>query len=175
MQGSWAGKGTKKRKTNPKFLKTTPGLLEAERKDAKFSNVIISEKKDKKASQYQVKDLPYPYTSVQQYEKRFDNPLGSEWNSRAGHQRGTLPRVTKKVSWRRSGVGREGWTLMCRRALSSSRYDGSSRAFLGLLDGESDGRDRIGEDGWAGWDLYCICIYTVMARMYVHLDISSLH
>lgn len=79
-------------------------MLESERKDAKFSNVIISEKKDKKASQYQVKDLPYPYTSVQQYEKRFENPLGAEWNSRAGHQRGTLPRVTKKVSPRGPGM-----------------------------------------------------------------------
>lgn len=98
-QGSWSGKGAKARKPNPKFLKTTAGLLPSERKDAKYNNVIISEKKNKKASDYQVKDLPYPYTSVAQYEKRFENPLGSEWNSRGAHQKGTLPRVTKKVSW----------------------------------------------------------------------------
>lgn len=123
-QGSWSGKGTKKRKTNPKFLKTTPGLLETERKDAKFQNVIISEKKDKKASAFQVKDLPYPYTSVAQYEKRFENPLGAEWNSRAGHQRGTLPRVTKKVSL--GFLGCE-WVLMSRRGLLSSLFGDCSR------------------------------------------------
>lgn len=97
VQGSWGGKGARKRNPNPKFLKTIPGIAKEDRKDAKYSNVIITEKKDKKASAFQVKDLPYPYTSVAQYEARFSNPLGAEWNSRQVHQKETLPRVTKKV------------------------------------------------------------------------------
>lgn len=96
-QGSWGGKGTKKQKKNPKFLVQTAGIEPAKRKDFQSSNVIITEKKDRKASQFQVKDLPYPYTSIEQYEARFKNPLGSEWNSRAVHQKETMPRVTKKV------------------------------------------------------------------------------
>lgn len=96
-QGSWGGKGTKKQKKNPKFLVQTAGIEPAKRKDFQSSNVIITEKKDRKASQFQVKDLPYPYTSIEQYEARFKNPLGSEWNSRATHQKETMPRVTKKV------------------------------------------------------------------------------
>ncbi|WVQ71476.1 hypothetical protein IAR50_001014 [Cryptococcus sp. DSM 104548] len=94
--GSWGGKGAKKRKTNPKFLVKTAGIEPTARKDFNNSNVIITEKKDKKASQFQLKDLPYPYTSKEQYEKSFEVPVGSEWNSRSGFQKGTLPRVVKK-------------------------------------------------------------------------------
>ena len=77
---------------------TKPGIDPSLRHDAKQTNVIISEKKDKKAAAYNVTDLPWPYTSVVQYEQRFNMPLGSEWNARGVHQRETMPRVTKKVS-----------------------------------------------------------------------------
>jgi len=101
-QGSWGGKGTKKSRKNPKqkskFLVQTAGIEPTKRKDFESSNVIISEKKDRKASVFQVKDLPYPYTSVEQYEARFKTPLGSEWNSRSVYQKENMPRVTKKVS-----------------------------------------------------------------------------
>ena len=102
IQNSWGGRGTKKSKktkTNPKFLIRTAGIEPAQRKDFQNSNVIITEKKDKKASAFQVKDLPYPYTSIEQYEARFKTPLGSEWNSRGVHQKETMPRVVKKVRY----------------------------------------------------------------------------
>ena len=44
-----------------------------------------------------VKDLPYPYTSKAQYERSLQTPIGTEWNTRLGFQRGTLPRVVKKA------------------------------------------------------------------------------
>ncbi|TXT09160.1 hypothetical protein VHUM_02634 [Vanrija humicola] len=96
--GSWGGKGVKKRKgpTAARFLKTTAGVEEKDRKDAGRANVIISEKKEKKAAAFLPKDLPYPFTSVAQYEASFKNPVGGEWNSRAGFQRQTIPRVVKK-------------------------------------------------------------------------------
>ncbi|WOO78479.1 putative protein [Vanrija pseudolonga] len=96
--GSWGGKGVKARKnpTPARFLKTTAGVEEQDRKDAGRSNVIISEKKEKKAAAFLPKDLPYPFTSVAQYEASFKNPVGGEWNSRAGFQRQTIPRVVKK-------------------------------------------------------------------------------
>lgn len=67
------------------------------RADYGKAHVIISEKKDKKAAKYMVKDLPYPYTSKAQFEKSLDTPIGPEWNTRVGFQRGTLPKITKKV------------------------------------------------------------------------------
>ena len=100
-QGSWGGKGLRKRRVDPRFLIQKPGIEPSTRKDFKRTNVIINEKKDKRAHQFLVKDLPYPYTSVAQYERSFDMPLGSEWNSRTMHQRETMPRVVKKVCVRR--------------------------------------------------------------------------
>ncbi|ORY32074.1 Utp14 protein-domain-containing protein [Naematelia encephala] len=96
--GSWSGKGIKKRKMNPKFLVQTAGIDPTQRKDAGKANVIITERHDKRAEQFLVKDLPYPYTSKAQYERAFANPVGGEWNSRVIVQKETLPRVVKKVS-----------------------------------------------------------------------------
>lgn len=59
--------------------------------------MIVSEKKDRKAARYLVRDLPFPYTSRAQFERRMEVPLGMEWNTRRGFQRGTMPRVTKTV------------------------------------------------------------------------------
>jgi U3 small nucleolar RNA-associated protein 14 len=94
--GGWGGKGVRKRKPNAKFIKKTAGVDAAARKDAGRANVIISEKKDRKAAKFLPTDLPFPFTSIKQYEAQFANPVGSEWNARAGFQRQTLPRVTKK-------------------------------------------------------------------------------
>jgi hypothetical protein len=76
------------------------GVDAAARKDAGKANVIINEKKDKKAAKYMLKDLPYPYTSAAQYEASFTTPVGADWNAIATHQRATMPRVTKKVGRR---------------------------------------------------------------------------
>ncbi|KAG8927039.1 hypothetical protein FRC02_008526, partial [Tulasnella sp. 418] len=94
--GSWTGPGTKKQVPNPKFVKKIAGVEPTRRADYNKSHVIISEKKDKKASKYQVKDLPYPFTSIAQYERSLEVPLGPEWNTRTGFQKATLPRVVKK-------------------------------------------------------------------------------
>lgn len=96
--GNWGGKGVRKSGAarRRKFVKTIPGLAPEQRKDAKMENVIINEKKDKKAEKYKAKDLPYPYTSAAQYEMAMKAPLGPEWNTRSQHQRLTLPKVVTK-------------------------------------------------------------------------------
>lgn len=97
-QGSWGGTGVKKAAPKPYLIKQVAGIDPKSRADYNKAHVIISEKRDKKAAKYQVKDLPYPYTSKAQFERSIDTPLGTEWNTRVGFQRGTLPKVTKKVS-----------------------------------------------------------------------------
>lgn len=79
-------------------MKQIAGVDPASRADYNKSHVIISEKRDKKAAKYLVKDLPYPYTSKAQFDRRMEQPLGPEWNTRIGFQRATLPRVVKKAS-----------------------------------------------------------------------------
>jgi hypothetical protein len=100
QQGAWGGKGVKKSKKNPpkKFTKKIAGIEVAKRHDFGKSNVIISERKDKKAQKYTTKDLPYPYTSVAQYEASLSQPMGTEWQTRGSFQKLTLPKVSKKVS-----------------------------------------------------------------------------
>lgn len=96
-QGNWGGSGTKKAPPKPQQIKKIAGIDPKSRADFNKSHVIISEKRDKKAAKYTLKDLPYPYTSKAQFEQSMDTPLGTEWNTRLGFQRGTLPRVVKKV------------------------------------------------------------------------------
>lgn len=96
-QGAWGGTGTKKQPPKPHLIKSVPGITPTARADHTKPHLIISEKRDKKAAKYLVRELPYPYTSHAQFERRMETPLGSEWNTRVGFQRATLPRVVKKV------------------------------------------------------------------------------
>ncbi|KAK0498773.1 Utp14-domain-containing protein [Armillaria luteobubalina] len=95
--GSWGGAGTRKAPPKPFLIKKVAGVNAANRTDHGKGHVIISEKRDKKAAKYLVKDLPYPYTSKAQFERGMEQPLGVEWNTRVGFQKATLPRVVKKM------------------------------------------------------------------------------
>ncbi|KAJ3715559.1 Utp14-domain-containing protein [Lentinula guzmanii] len=96
--GSWGGTGVHKGAAKPYLIKKIAGIDPKSRADYNKSHVIISEKRDKKAAKYQVPDLPYPYTSKAQFDRRMQQPLGPEWNTRVGFQKGTLPKVVKKMS-----------------------------------------------------------------------------
>ncbi|KAK0220989.1 Utp14-domain-containing protein [Armillaria nabsnona] len=95
--GSWGGAGTRKAPPKPSLIKKIAGVNAANRADHGKGHVIISEKRDKKAAKYLVKDLPYPYTSKAQFERGMEQPLGVEWNTRVGFQKATLPKVVKKM------------------------------------------------------------------------------
>jgi len=92
--GSWGGRGTKKSQPKPRLI---PGVTPAARADAGKAWVITSERKDKKASRYMVKDLPHPYTTKAQFESSLEMPIGPEWNTRMGFQRSALPKVVKTM------------------------------------------------------------------------------
>ncbi|KAK7695122.1 hypothetical protein QCA50_002312 [Cerrena zonata] len=94
--GSWGGTGVRKGPPKPQFIKKIAGVDPTTRTDYKKAHVIISEKRDKKAAKYLVKDLPYPYTSKAQFERNMDAPIGTEWNTRVGFQRSTLPKIVTK-------------------------------------------------------------------------------
>ncbi|KAM0791537.1 hypothetical protein ACM66B_005986 [Microbotryomycetes sp. NB124-2] len=95
--GSWAGKGVKKPKKNAKkFIKKTAGVDPTTRKDASLNHVIISERKDKKAQKYMLKDLPFPYTSAAQHEHKLRTPMGPEWSTSTILRDQTMPSVLVK-------------------------------------------------------------------------------
>lgn len=93
--GSWTGKGIRRSSNHP-HLKTIAGIAPAQRKDAHLAHVIISEKRDKKQDKFRTSTLPYPYTSIAQYQASLAQPLGKEWNTRIESQRLNLARVSKK-------------------------------------------------------------------------------
>ncbi|BGP32399.1 hypothetical protein JCM10296v2_004180 [Rhodotorula toruloides] len=94
--GSWGGKGAKKAKNARKFNTKIAGVDESARKDAGLNHVIISERKDRKAAKYMLKDLPFPYTSAAQHEHKLRTPLGPEWSTSTILRDQTLPSVLVK-------------------------------------------------------------------------------
>ncbi|KAG6898857.1 hypothetical protein C0993_003500 [Termitomyces sp. T159_Od127] len=94
--GSWGGTGIRPAPPKPQRIKKVAGIDPTTRADYGKAHVIISEKRDKKAAKYLVKDLPYPYTSKAQFEKTMERPLGTEWNTRVAFQKATMPHVVKK-------------------------------------------------------------------------------
>lgn len=96
--GAWVGKGVRKAKapSKPKFVKHLKGVLPTDRKDAGLNHVIINEKRDRKSVKYLTSDLPFPFTSVAQYEHSLRKPLGSEWTTATVHRNNTTPSVLVK-------------------------------------------------------------------------------
>eukprot|EP00644_Phytophthora_capsici_P015987 jgi/Phyca11/122796/e_gw1.49.85.1 len=100
--GSWAGDGVKvSRRQIAREQKAKDIAREAKqkalagRKDARMERVLINEKKDKKAAKYTVKDVPYPFTSREEYEAAMRNPLGSDWNTSQVTNVLTAPKIMK--------------------------------------------------------------------------------
>merc|ERR1712176_380430 len=85
--GSWAGDGAPKAKKNKQRL---PKKLQAplkkkkngnNRKDAKKPIAIIREKRNKNtANKYMVRDIPYPFTTREEYERSMVGSMGMEFN-----------------------------------------------------------------------------------------------
>lgn len=98
--GSWAGAGDPEtklaRKPQAKNLKTPEPKPVAKRKrqDDKKSNVIINEKRIKKtANDFQIANIPYPYTSREEYERAMTGGIGREWNVTSGFKNLTRPEI----------------------------------------------------------------------------------
>ncbi|KAK4391266.1 putative protein C57A7.06 [Sesamum angolense] len=67
------------------------------RKDAHLTNVIISEKLDRKAEKLHTKTLPYPYTSKEVFEQSIRMPIGPEFNPATAIGALNRPEVVKKA------------------------------------------------------------------------------
>ncbi|KAJ3088093.1 hypothetical protein HK102_009599 [Quaeritorhiza haematococci] len=95
--GSWGGTKLKpKSRVVVKKLKPGEGIDPTKRKDAKLKNVMINEKKDKKAFKFKIPEVPHGFETREQYEKTIRVPLGKEWNTSHVHQDSVRPRVQVK-------------------------------------------------------------------------------
>ena len=59
--------------------------------------VVRHTERIKAASKYLVKKLPFPFTSVQQFDAAHKVPIGKDWNTQRAHQRIIAPDVITKA------------------------------------------------------------------------------
>ncbi|EME84063.1 uncharacterized protein MYCFIDRAFT_187228 [Pseudocercospora fijiensis CIRAD86] len=112
--GSWTGDGlsrsikkaNKRAAHNPLHKTKVAGVRQADRKDAKLENVIISEKQDRKGKKYFAPVLPHGFETREQYERSRRLPMGPEWTTKEVHQRMTKPRVIVKPGVRMEALER---------------------------------------------------------------------
>lgn len=96
--GSWTGKGAppprKPRKLPMHLRPPERKLTKRKRQDEKKPHVIISEKRVKKlADNFMVAQIPYPYTSREEYERAMAGGLGREWNVTNSFKDMTRPEI----------------------------------------------------------------------------------
>ncbi|KAJ3220880.1 hypothetical protein HDU81_011128 [Chytriomyces hyalinus] len=96
--GNWAGDGMKvKKNVFVKVVKTGDTVEASKRKDAKLKDVIINERRMKKANKYLANDLPFGFESREQYEQAIRMPLGVEWNTTSSHSKLVAPKVVTRM------------------------------------------------------------------------------
>lgn len=94
--GAWGGKGVKpqKRKRNRFILKAPPKMP---RRDENKGDIIIKEYKDPKLAVHKVKDVPFPFESVKDYEASIRAPLGNTFIPEKAHKKLIRPSVITKA------------------------------------------------------------------------------
>lgn len=118
--GSWAGCGisstqSKAKKLILKFPK------QEERKDENRGHVIIVDEANKKLREHQVSALPFPFTSVADYEASIRAPIGRDFVPVMAHQLLTKPAVTTKLGAIIAPMGKE--ALVKRAAVPLTKTD----------------------------------------------------
>eukprot|EP00611_Tribonema_gayanum_P000391 TRINITY_DN10265_c0_g1_i1.p2 TRINITY_DN10265_c0_g1~~TRINITY_DN10265_c0_g1_i1.p2 ORF type:complete len:158 (-),score=23.50 TRINITY_DN10265_c0_g1_i1:168-620(-) len=97
--GSWAGMGARPAQPSKRALaEAEKAKLEAEkakkaRSDASLPTVIINQKRHKASARLKIAQIPYPFTSKEQYERSMRQPLGPEWNTPSSVRELTRPQV----------------------------------------------------------------------------------
>jgi len=94
--GQWGGGGAmpSKRKRK-KFTMKAPPVYK--RRDENNKILIINTEKDEKMRSHQVSSIPFPFTSVSDYEASIRAPIGSTFIPRTAHLKMIKPRVVTKA------------------------------------------------------------------------------
>ncbi|XP_023937111.2 U3 small nucleolar RNA-associated protein 14 homolog C [Bicyclus anynana] len=94
--GSWGGKGVKatKRKRNRFIGKPIPKMP---RRDDNKGDIIINEFKNSQLDAHKVSNLPFPFTSVKDFEASIRTPLGNTFIPETAHKKLIRPNVITKA------------------------------------------------------------------------------
>ncbi|RWS26432.1 U3 small nucleolar RNA-associated protein 14 A-like protein, partial [Leptotrombidium deliense] len=93
--GQWGGAGIST--DSKKKERFTRKAAKKKRKDSNLGNVIISEKKDDVIAKYMIKEIPFPFTSVSEFEKSIRHPIGHNWNPETAFKKIIEPKVVTKM------------------------------------------------------------------------------
>lgn len=93
--GSWAGSGISKHKKAKKLILKFPKV--EQRNEENKGHVIIVDAQNKKLREHQVSHLPFPFTSVKDYEASIRAPIGRDFVPALAHQLLTKPAITTKL------------------------------------------------------------------------------
>ncbi|XP_071491531.1 U3 small nucleolar RNA-associated protein 14 homolog A-like [Diadema antillarum] len=94
--GDWGGSGVLPSKRKRKrFIRKAPP--QAPRRDANLPHVIINENRDKKFALHQVNNLPFPFSSTEQFERSIRAPIGGTWNTPSAVKALTKPRISTRL------------------------------------------------------------------------------
>ena len=93
--GEWAGPGfTENRRKKENF---TVKANKKKRKDSHLGNVIISEKKNESIAKFMVKQVPFPFRSVPEFESSISQPIGRTWNTEMSFRQLIEPNVVTRM------------------------------------------------------------------------------
>lgn len=95
--GSWGGSGIdpSKQMTKRRLILKFPA--QEKRKPENQGNVVIVENADEKMKKHRVSNLPFPFTSVADYEQSIRAPIGSDFVPATAHRLLTKPAVTTRL------------------------------------------------------------------------------
>ena len=93
--GSWVGEGVKKRKRKqPKVEQTQPAKAV---KPSAIVHALDESVVKAPLMKYQVKEIPYPYKTREEYEAATSMPLGPEWQSLTAHSEAVQPKICARL------------------------------------------------------------------------------
>lgn len=93
--GSWAGSGINPNKKIKKLILKFP--KEEKKREENKGNVIIVDNANKKLREHQVSNLPFPFTSVKDYEASIRAPIGNDFVPAVVHKLLTKPAITTEL------------------------------------------------------------------------------
>lgn len=125
--GTWGGKNIKhssrkKRQFILKFPKDAP------RRDENKGNVIIIEENNPAIKKHQVTELPFPFSSVKDYEASMRAPIGRNFVPEKTHRKLIKPAVMTKIGKVIEPMDED--SLVSTKNLKKKRDPGSKEAFF---------------------------------------------
>jgi U3 small nucleolar RNA-associated protein 14 len=100
--GSWAGKGAlpalPPRRLPKKLQPPEKKLPPMKRTDDRRPHVIVSQKRMKRlADAHMISEVPYPYSSREEYERSMAGGVGREWNVTSSFKDMTRPEIMTRA------------------------------------------------------------------------------